>query len=116
MSLLGSNVSRSVFRSLGHVREPPTVLRELSPLGLNPILRGWYIYYGHFYPSALGPIWNNFNRYLVSWARRKYKRFVRHKRRAWGFLARFARANPDLFIHWRLAVFPWSLNDRSRMS
>jgi len=83
---------------------------------LNPILRGWYIYYGRFYPSALGPIWNNFNRYLVRWVRRKYKRFARHKKRAWRFLARFARANPDLFIHWRLGVFPWSPNDRSRMS
>lgn len=72
----------------------------------NPILRGGYIYYGHFYPSALGPIWNTFNRYLVRWVRRKYKRFVRHKKRAWRFLARLARTNPDLFIHWRLGVFP----------
>ena len=72
----------------------------------NPILRGWYIYYGHFYPSALGPIWNTFHRYLVRWVRRKYKRLVRHKRRAWRFLARLARTNPDLFIHWRLGVFP----------
>jgi RNA-directed DNA polymerase len=72
----------------------------------NPILRGWHAYYGRFYPSALGQIWNNFNGYLVRWVRRKFKRFFRHKRRARRFLARFARAHPDLFIHWRLGVFP----------
>ena len=82
----------------------------------NPILRGWYAYYGRFYPSALGQIWNNFNEYLARWVRRKYKRFFRHKRRARRYLARLARVHPDLFIHWRLGVFPCGLNDRSRMS
>jgi len=72
----------------------------------NPILRGWYAYYGRFYPSALGRIWNNINRYFVRWVCRKFKRFFRHKRRARRFLDRCARAHPDLFIHWRLGVFP----------
>ena len=36
----------------------------------NPILRGWHAYYGRFYPSALGQIWNNFNEYLARWIRR----------------------------------------------
>jgi RNA-directed DNA polymerase len=72
----------------------------------NPILRAWYAYYGHFYPSALGQIWNNFHRRLVRWIRMKFRRFCPHSRRAWRFLARFARAHPDLFNHWRLGVFP----------
>jgi RNA-directed DNA polymerase len=72
----------------------------------NPILRGWHAYYGRFYPSALGKIWDHFNRYLVRWVRRKYKRFFRHKRRARRYLARFVRAHRDMFIHWRLGVFP----------
>ena len=72
----------------------------------NPILRGWYTYYGRFYPSALGQIWNNFNQHLVRWVRRKFRQLYRHKRRAWKFLSRLARANPDLFIHWHLGVFP----------
>jgi RNA-directed DNA polymerase len=29
----------------------------------NPILRGWHAYFGRFYPSALGKIWDHFNRY-----------------------------------------------------
>jgi RNA-directed DNA polymerase len=72
----------------------------------NPILRGWYAYYGRFYPSALGGIWNNINRYLIRWVCRKFKRFFRQKRRARRFLDRFARTHPDFFVHWRLGVFP----------
>jgi len=87
------------------LRSDKTLL-DLSRI-LDPILRGWYIYYGHFYPSALGKIWNSFNEYLARWVRRKYKRFFRHKRRSRRYLARLARAHPDLFIHWRLGVFPW---------
>ena len=86
------------------LRSDKTLL-DLSRI-LDPILRGWYIYYGRFYPSALGKIWDNFNRYLVRWVRRKYKRFFRHKRRSRRYLTRIARAHPDLFIHWRLGVFP----------
>lgn len=86
------------------LRSDKTLL-DLSRI-LDPILRGWYIYYGHFYPSALGKIWNSFNEYLARWVRRKYKRFFRHKRRSRRYLARLARAHPDLFIHWRLGVFP----------
>jgi len=96
------------------LRSDKTLL-DLSRI-LNPILRGWYAYYGRFYPSALGQIWNNFNEYLARWIRRKYKRFFRHKRRARRYLSRLARAHPDMFIHWRLGVFPCGLNDRSRMS
>jgi RNA-directed DNA polymerase len=72
----------------------------------NPILRGWYAYFGRFYPSALSSIWNNINRYLIRWVCRKFKRFFRQKRRARRFLDRFAHAHLDLFVHWRLGVFP----------
>jgi len=72
----------------------------------NPILRGWHVYFGHFYPSALSKIWNNVNRFLVRWLCRKFKRFHRHKRRTWRYLTRFGRSHRDLFIHWRLGVFP----------
>jgi RNA-directed DNA polymerase len=72
----------------------------------NPVLRGWYAYFGRFYPSALVGIWNNINRYLIRWVCRKFKRFFRQKRRARRFLDRLAHARPDLFVHWRLGVFP----------
>jgi RNA-directed DNA polymerase len=80
-------------------------LLDLSKI-FNPILRGWFNYYGKFYPSALGSIWKNFNMYLVRWVRRKYKNFSGHKRRAKNYINRLARANPNLFVHWQLGVFP----------
>lgn len=80
-------------------------LMDLSRM-FNSVLTGWYIYYGRFHPSALRRIWRNFNYYLVRWVRRKFKRFSWHKRRAREYINRLARANPNLFIHWRLEVFP----------
>jgi len=41
-------------------------LVDLSKM-FNPVLTGWANYYGVFYPSALNPIWRNFNEYLVRW-------------------------------------------------
>lgn len=90
-------------------------LSDLSRM-FDPILRGWYAYYGRFYPSALRQLWRNFNRYLIRWVRRKYKRLARHRGRARRYLDRFARAHPSLFVPWRLGVFPCGSSGRSRMS
>ena len=45
---------------------------------VNPVLRGWYQYYGRFYKSEMYPVLRNVERYLVLWARRKYKKLARH--------------------------------------
>ena len=47
----------------------------------NPVLRGWINYYGSFYKSALYPTLQHFDRILVRWAVRKYKKLKGHKRR-----------------------------------
>lgn len=67
----------------------------------NPILRGWLEYYGRFYPSALYPLLRHFNKTLVAWAIRKYRRLKGHKTRASRFLEGIAKRHPGLFIHWR---------------
>lgn len=115
-------ISRSAKREInGQIRSWHVQLKndqslaDLSRL-FNPILQGWNAYYGRFYPSALRQLWRNFNRYLVQWLRRKFKRFAHHWQRARTALDRYARAHPQLFIHWRLGVFPCGLSDRSRMS
>jgi RNA-directed DNA polymerase len=68
----------------------------------NPVLRGWINYYGSFYKSAMYPSLRHFDRILVRWARRKYKRLAGHKRRAEGWLRAIMRRQPDLFAHWPL--------------
>jgi len=69
---------------------------------VNPILRGWINYYGHFYKSALYPTLRCLEHRLVKWALRKYKRLRKSRKRALEWLALIARKQPDLFAHWRL--------------
>lgn len=70
----------------------------------NPILRGWITYYGKFYPSALESLYTHFNRTLVAWAMRKYKRLKKRKTKASQFLLEIARERPSLFTHWNRKV------------
>jgi len=75
-------------------------LQDISRL-YNPVLRGWIAYYGRFYPSAMYPVFRHFNRTLVAWAMRKYKRLKGHKVRASLFLENVAETQPHLFVHWQ---------------
>jgi RNA-directed DNA polymerase len=68
----------------------------------NPVLRGWMQYYGRFCRSALMPVLRHFDRMLVAWAMRKYKRLNGHKTRASRFIERIRERNPGLFVHWAL--------------
>ena len=81
--------------------------RNRTDLGLaeiarmyNPVLRGWYQYYGKFYPSAMESVWRHFNKTLVAWAMRKYKQLKGHKMRASIFMRRISEKQPRLFVHW----------------
>ena len=77
-------------------------LRDIAAF-VNPIVRGWINYYGRFYRSRLiSTVLRQINEYLIRWAMRKYKRLRHSRRRAVRLLARIARSNPDLFVHWRL--------------
>ncbi len=73
---------------------------------VNPVVRGWITYYGKFHPSAMHNLLLHLNRKLVKWAKRKYKRFRFHERRATHWLGRIAHRDPDLFVHWRYGIKP----------
>lgn len=66
----------------------------------DPILRGWLNAYGMFYRSALRVVFDHFDRLLVRWARRKYRRLSTHPRRSRAWLKRVAQRSPRLFCHW----------------
>jgi RNA-directed DNA polymerase len=85
--------------------KPDKKLEDISRM-FNPVLRGWINYYGRFYKSALYPVLRHMNRALILWARRKYKRLSRHRRRAEYWLGRIARREPQLFAHWRMGILP----------
>jgi RNA-directed DNA polymerase len=85
--------------------KPDKTLEDISHM-FNPVLRGWVNYYGRFYKSALYSVLRHMNRALIRWARRKYKRLNRHRRRAEYWLGRIARRDPQLFVHWRMGILP----------
>lgn len=80
-------------------------LSDLSSM-FNPILRGWYQYYGKFHSSAMYALWKHLNGYLKRWLMRKYKRLARHKTRAGHALKRLAIKYPNAFVHWNLGLVP----------
>lgn len=69
---------------------------------INPVLRGWFNYYGSYYSSQLNPVWRYWNCTLVRWARRKYKKLRRHLARAIRFLYGISKREPGLFVPWTI--------------
>ena len=91
---------RQTTRRLNDRNRTDLSLRDISRLH-NPVLRGWIAYYGRFCPSALYPVFRHFNRTLVAWAMRNYRRLKGHKTRASLFLENIAKKQPHLFVHWQ---------------
>jgi len=96
---------RQVIRSWRIHLKPDKELIDISRM-FNPVIRGWINYYGCFYKSGLFPVLRKLNRAIIYWARRKYKRLARHRRRAEYWLGRIARREPQLFAHWQMGVLP----------
>ncbi len=91
---------REATRKRNYRNRTELSLGDISRLH-NPVLRGWVAYYGRFYPSAMYPVFRHFNKMLVAWAMRKYRRLKRHKTRASLFLENVAEKQPHLFVHWQ---------------
>ena len=63
-------------------------------------------YYGAFYRTALYPLLQRINTYLMRWLRKKYKR-RRSISKAMGCWRRISRQDPRLFAHWAWAPSSW---------
>lgn len=91
-------MGRQVRRWRLHLRVGAT-LADLARW-INPIVRGWMQYYGRFYQTALNPLLNRINTYLVRWARGKFRRLRRFTTaKAWW--RALIRRYPTGFVHWR---------------
>jgi RNA-directed DNA polymerase len=75
---------------------------------INTKAGAWAAYYGRFRPSETARVLFHIDRYLVRWARRKYKHLRRAPRRAAETLAEIKRTRPGLLAHWR-----WELTTRA---
>ncbi|WP_199537336.1 group II intron reverse transcriptase/maturase [Spongiactinospora gelatinilytica] len=67
---------------------------------INPIVRGWMNYWGHFYRSQMYVLLRRINTYLMRWARKKYRR-LRSSKRIQAWWERLVQQAPGLFAHWR---------------
>lgn len=68
---------------------------------LNPIVAGWMNYYGRFYRTAMDPLLRRVNTYLMRWAGKKYRRWLRARRRFWRWWTGLLERQPGLFVHWK---------------
>jgi len=69
----------------------------------NPVLRGWWNYYGTFYRKGMDRMVHIIDQKLELWARRKYKPMAGRHRRSAEWLAKMKLVFPQMFCHWRYA-------------
>lgn len=68
---------------------------------INPILRGWWQYYGRFYPTAMFKLFKYLDERLAYYLRRKYRDLWNHKGRSLRRLNQIAKQNPEGLVHWQ---------------
>ena len=103
VSTVSLKAMRLTIRKL-RVRKRTEMSIEQLAQWLNPMINGWFNYYGRYYRSALYRLSHHVNKALVRWARCKFKPLRRHKTRAMKFLERISKQNPYLFAHWRAGM------------
>lgn len=86
-------------------RRSNQTLEDIAAL-VNPSVRGWFNYYGKFYPSMVKITLRYLERVMVKWMQDKFKKLRGHQRNACHCLGRIARKNPDLFVLWKIGVIP----------
>ncbi len=96
------NSMRQEIRSWGLNRQTFANL-ELLAHKYNPVLRGWWNYYGSFYKTEMRKLFVYVNERLAIWSRRKFKKLKCHKQKSFRWLNRVAIKQPWLFYHLRIA-------------
>lgn len=69
---------------------------------LNPIIRGWFTYYGRFCKREMEMIARYINFVLRRWAGRKFLKLRGRTTRACNWLKKVFECRPNLFAHWKL--------------
>src|SRR5215469_459171 len=80
-------------------RQTHVTLAALAKL-YNPIIQGWWNYYGAFYPTAMLAVYRHIDRALERWARRKYKALSGRQCASVQWLRKIKNAELRLFYHW----------------
>ena len=96
---------RQVIRNWRIQLKPDKSIIDISNM-FNPVIRDWINYYGNFYKSELYKVLRHMNKALVQWARRKYKKLARGRKKAERWLGKLAKNMPKLFAHWQIGILP----------
>ncbi|MBU2702609.1 RNA-directed DNA polymerase [Sporomusaceae bacterium BoRhaA] len=104
-------VSKSAGQNLKNkirdIRQSNKILSLEKLAGImNPILRGWSNYFSKFCASEARKVLNYVNHTLIRCIRFKYKTIKRSKAKAYRYLIRIAKAQPNLFYHWKMGIRP----------
>jgi RNA-directed DNA polymerase len=90
-----------------HARSDLTI-KDIAKM-INPKVRGWAGYFGHFLPSLMKRTLQYVDRVLVTWAKRKYKNLRGTGAKARKWLVRVSHKFPKMFVHWQMGVLPGRL-------
>jgi group II intron reverse transcriptase/maturase len=71
----------------------------------NPVLRGWWNYFGEFYPSAMHSFAMYFDGKLMQWARRKYQTLERREQASVEWLIKMKNCFPRMFFYWSVTRY-----------
>ena len=99
-------IRQQIRRMRFHLRSDLS-LHDIAKM-INAKAGAWTAYFGRFCPSETAYVLFHIDRYLLQWARRKYKYLRRAPRRAWRTLAAIKKSRPGLLAHWR-----WELRTRT---
>lgn len=94
------NDMRTTTRERKFWRRSDWELEDIARI-FNPVLNGWLNYYGCFNKSSLYPMVRHFNKTLVAFMMRKYKKLKGRKTKAAKVLEKISKNKPHLFAHWK---------------
>ncbi|TGN37623.1 group II intron reverse transcriptase/maturase [Paracoccus liaowanqingii] len=90
---------RDRIRSWRLPQHAPLPLVDIARM-INPVLDGWWRYYGRFYPTEMWKLFTYFDERLGAWLRKKHKQYKGHCGRSLRRLNSIAKRMPGLFVHW----------------
>ena len=104
---VSKSASQSFKEKIKEIRKNNTIatIYKIAEI-MNQIIRGWTNYFWKFCSSEAKKSLDYVNYSLVRWVRRKYKTIRRSEGKAWRYLARLAKIQPDLFYHWQKRIVP----------
>ena len=76
-------------------------LEELARF-CNPVVRGWFNYYGSYCRSAMDKVNRQLDRHLAKWAQWKYKKLRKRSSKAIRWVRSIKKREPEMFAHWKL--------------